>query len=183
MRTRQYNMFRWYRAGWGRYSQADPIGVGGPLFSPDDPIVTTDAYGYAEANPLIHTDPTGRSVATSEGASAAMQIGGALYDFLRRYRDTRQANTIDADKYFHCMANCEAARRGPYGATGALVMSIAREAFDSSVKGDSAAACMEDMVANLAGVNGGTACNSCAPPSPCKRICKSFRPRALDPRY
>lgn len=21
-----YNVFRWYRAGWGRYTQADPLG-------------------------------------------------------------------------------------------------------------------------------------------------------------
>src|SRR5436190_5217772 len=27
----RYNIFRWYRAGWGRYTQADPIGVLGSL--------------------------------------------------------------------------------------------------------------------------------------------------------
>ena len=25
----KYNIFRWYRAGWGRYTQADPVGIGG----------------------------------------------------------------------------------------------------------------------------------------------------------
>ena len=26
---RSYNIFRWYRAGWGRYTQADPVGLNG----------------------------------------------------------------------------------------------------------------------------------------------------------
>jgi RHS repeat-associated protein len=44
-----YNVFRWYRSGWGRYSQSDPIGLqGGP-----------NMYSYALANPLIHADPYG----------------------------------------------------------------------------------------------------------------------------
>ena len=25
-----YNIFRWYRAGWGRYTQSDPLAAGGP---------------------------------------------------------------------------------------------------------------------------------------------------------
>jgi RHS repeat-associated protein len=44
-----YNIFRWYRGGWGRYSQADPIGLDGGL----------NLYRYAEANPLTSVDPFG----------------------------------------------------------------------------------------------------------------------------
>src|ERR1017187_6829844 len=39
---RSYNNFRWYRPGWGRYSQADPIGLAGG----------SNPYGYASDNPL-----------------------------------------------------------------------------------------------------------------------------------
>ena len=44
-----YNVFRWYRAGWGRYTQADPIGLHGEL----------NLFGYAQANPQAATDPLG----------------------------------------------------------------------------------------------------------------------------
>ncbi|HEX7152946.1 MAG TPA: RHS repeat-associated core domain-containing protein [Thermoanaerobaculia bacterium] len=44
-----YNVFRWYRDGWGRYTQADPIGLaaGGNL------------YAYVDANPVRWSDPFG----------------------------------------------------------------------------------------------------------------------------
>jgi RHS repeat-associated protein len=50
-----YNIFRWYRAGWGRYTQADPIGlVGGE-----------NLYRYARANPLTFVDRGGLSAASA----------------------------------------------------------------------------------------------------------------------
>jgi RHS repeat-associated protein len=47
-----YNVFRWYRAGWGRYRQSDPA------WSPwriDD----LNAFSYAGASPVVLYDPTG----------------------------------------------------------------------------------------------------------------------------
>jgi RHS repeat-associated protein len=46
---REYNIFRWYRAGWGRYTQADPIGLNGGR----------NIYLYVEANPSANRDPLG----------------------------------------------------------------------------------------------------------------------------
>ncbi len=43
-----YNIFRWYRAGWGRYTQADPL-----------PQPRMDLYGYALASPVRRTDRLG----------------------------------------------------------------------------------------------------------------------------
>jgi RHS repeat-associated protein len=42
------NVFRWYRSGWGRYTQADPEGRG-----------DVDAYLYVSANPLLGIDLLG----------------------------------------------------------------------------------------------------------------------------
>lgn len=48
----EYNIFRWYRSGWGRYTQADPIGLRGG----------SNLYRYALANPIRYTDPLGLKV-------------------------------------------------------------------------------------------------------------------------
>jgi RHS repeat-associated protein len=44
-----YNIFRWYRSGWGRYTQADPIRLSGGL----------NLYGYASGDPVDILDPRG----------------------------------------------------------------------------------------------------------------------------
>jgi RHS repeat-associated protein len=44
-----YNIFRWYRSGWGRYNVSDPAGLQG----------NANAYSYAASNPLKFLDPLG----------------------------------------------------------------------------------------------------------------------------
>lgn len=44
-----YNIFRWYRSGWGRYTQADPVGFRGGI----------NLYAYAEGDPVSLMDPLG----------------------------------------------------------------------------------------------------------------------------
>ena len=48
---RQYNVHRWYRAAWGRYTQSDPIGLAGGA----------NLYAYTLTNPLREVDPDGLS--------------------------------------------------------------------------------------------------------------------------
>src|SRR4051794_22645511 len=43
------NIFRWDREGWGRYTQADPIGLKGGMHS----------FAYAEPSPLAYADALG----------------------------------------------------------------------------------------------------------------------------
>jgi RHS repeat-associated protein len=44
-----YNVFRWYRAGWGRYTQPDPVGLDGNL----------NLFAYAAGDPIDAIDPSG----------------------------------------------------------------------------------------------------------------------------
>lgn len=43
-----YNVFRWYRAAWGRYTQPDPLGLGG-----------INVFNYVAANPTGRSDALG----------------------------------------------------------------------------------------------------------------------------
>ena len=45
-----YNIFRWYRSGWGRYTQADPLS---PMAAASEP------YRYVRSNPILKADPLG----------------------------------------------------------------------------------------------------------------------------
>jgi len=45
----RYNVFRWYRAGWGRYTQGDPIGLHNSV----------NLYAYGHDDPTGHIDPLG----------------------------------------------------------------------------------------------------------------------------
>jgi RHS repeat-associated protein len=47
--TKAYNNARWYRPGWGRHTQDDPLDIG-----------TTSPYTYANANPLSFVDRDGQ---------------------------------------------------------------------------------------------------------------------------
>ncbi len=47
-------------------------------------------------------------------------------DMLHAYRDMRQANWKDSDKYFHARGNYDAARRGPGGRWAAEVIRYVR---------------------------------------------------------
>lgn len=145
-------------------------------------------YAYVMGNPVNHIDPLGLEGVgpwhnpnllyqwgSSDGQYSGEYFGG-LGAFLRNYRDMRDANTIGADKYFHCKANCEATQKGQGGKDAACNVSNAREKFDQTVKGDPASASAADQVANVFGRNnsgGGT----------CSQVCAPFRPNGLAPGY
>ena len=88
----------------------------------------------------------------------------------------READTIGADKYFHCKANAQAVQHGSTGA--AVAINIAREATDFAM-GDGWQASVDDMRANNDGLNG--ARNN--PGASASEICAHHRPDALDPKY
>jgi RHS repeat-associated protein len=70
---RDYNIFRWYRPGWGRYTQADPIGLRSG----------TNLYAYGLENPLFHTDPRGLMVQKCCGPSHSRLLGNVPHCWLK----------------------------------------------------------------------------------------------------
>uniref|UniRef100_A0A671VLR6 Serum amyloid A protein n=1 Tax=Sparus aurata TaxID=8175 RepID=A0A671VLR6_SPAAU len=89
-------------------------------------------------------------------------------DMGRAYRDMREANWKNSDKYFHARGNYDAARRGPGGRWAATVISNGRAAYHLIKDRDRADIAM-DQEANQWGRKGGDP--------------NRFRPRGLDPKY
>lgn len=126
-------------------------------------------------NPISYVDPYGLEAGV---------VPETIRDFWRNYRDMRDANTIGGDKYFHCMANCQAASRGPVGEAMSKVISETRELVDQYVKGDSREECDADRAANQHGRDGADRNRPRGQPAAsCVNTCQSLRPRGLPPGY
>ena len=71
---REYNIFRWYRAGWGRYTQADPVALAGDMnlfeYAVDDPASAADRNGLAAVRVKVD-EVTYLSAAQLRGDAAA----------------------------------------------------------------------------------------------------------------
>ena len=74
-----YNIFRWYRGGWGRYTQADPLGLVGKEFpyASDNPASNTDVLGLRDTGSLLR-GPVTRAVCEVAGEGAGWVAGRAL---------------------------------------------------------------------------------------------------------
>ena len=158
-----------YDAEVGRWTNKDPIrfdgGVNFYVYCDQDPVNYIDISGLARGDwwdPRTYTLPVAEAV-------------GSTYDFGKNYQNMRDANTQGADKYFHCMANCEGSSRGPGGMSAAESISNFREFFDENVKGDSSLSCEQDQVANRAGRAGAG--------QQCSAVCAPFAPRGLPSRF
>ncbi|XP_073460213.1 serum amyloid A-3 protein-like [Aquarana catesbeiana] len=59
----------------------------------------------------------------SDSAKFVKDAAGGSRDMYRAYRDMREANYKNSDKYFHARGNYDAAQRGPGGSWAAKVIS------------------------------------------------------------
>lgn len=113
-------------------------------------------------------------------AGAAGDMIGGGFDFVKNYAKMVWVNTKGADKFYHCMANCEATERGVGGEYIATLISNTRELSDLSradSKGISSEQATKDIVEDLfvnrvgrQGANNGLRCND---------ACNWFKPKGL----
>lgn len=170
-----YFRARYYDPSTGRFVSEDPIGFAAGI----------NFYAFVRNNPVTLTDPSGLSAwgdftrFVGDVVTFWPDAFGADKDFWDNYQDMRDANTIGADKYFHCKANCEAASRGAGGDIESSLLSEMRELFDEYVKGDPPSACNADRAANDHGRRAGRNNRNVD----CSQACNPFRPNGLDPKY
>jgi len=169
--------FRDYDADVGRWTAKDPIGFAGGntdlmgyCFS--NPTNAYDVLGLTDAPTTTPTVPTAPGPTTAPPASPtnstdektpsnepgynlgsrAAQAYGAAQAMYDEYQNMKEAWTKGADKYFHCQANCRAARLGATGRVVARSFSNAREYY-GQLKGDPKTDKQEDEAANRQGRN------------------------------
>ncbi len=74
-------------------------------------------------------------------------------DMWQNYKDMRDIDLVGADNFFHCKANYEAAKRGPWGDIVSKTISLGREMFGLAT-GEPLSDSQKDWVANQKGWNG-----------------------------
>ncbi|XP_044540883.1 serum amyloid A protein-like [Gracilinanus agilis] len=75
-------------------------------------------------------------------------------DMWRAYRDMREANYKNSDKYFHARGNYDAAQRGPGGVWASKVISDGQEFFQGGSSGKGVEDIRADQFANKWGRSG-----------------------------
>ena len=114
-----------------------------------------------------------------EKTKKTYQEGMALKDFGVNYKDMIAADTIGADKYFHCLANYKASDRGKYGSDMAQKLSNKRAKFKKEKRGNSNYDIFEDQTANIWGREAASMNKF----DNARQACSTFRPKALNDKY
>lgn len=111
--------------------------------------------------------------------------GNAFGDFWKNYMDMREADTIDADKYFHCKANYEATKRGWEGFAAAVSVSNLREAVDLIVDspGDGVVPTVKDVMKDQRANKYGRDSSRFSGYTSAREACAIFRPKGLNEKY
>jgi RHS repeat-associated protein len=147
----QFSRHRYYDPQNGRFLSEDLIN-----FDSQGP----NLYLYVGNSPVDLTDPLGLwPIFDPIG-----WINGS-YDMWNNYERMKQRNWVGDDKYYHCMANCQATNEGPFkgGAEAAGWISF----FRTNVIGRlTEPDWKDDDVANKCGQKGGD----------CKKRCAHFIP-------
>lgn len=111
----------------------------------------------------------------------------AAGDFARNYNDMVNANTINADKYFHSKANCQATQRGGAGEVLAEAISILREIEEGTRKvlfeGANLIEQIEDANRDMEANEYGREQGKMIPNGDCEGLIDILRPNGLPGEY
>ena len=102
-------------------------------------------------------------------------ITGPVYDFINNYNDSKENK--NADKYFHCKANYQAAKRGEYGSMLATMGSLGKEIFDLVSRRNDLKEVISDLNADSIGWQGGKNGLSL------QDACGTFRTKKVSEKY
>jgi uncharacterized protein RhaS with RHS repeats len=169
-----YYGYRYYDPKTGRWPSRDPIEEEGGMnlygFVENDGVGRWDVLGLNDSlGGFGAYDPPNDSKQCPT-SSALSQLDTALDELNKAYGDMKKANRKGADKYFHCMGMCSAAKKS---GNPNLVDSLARfrEIFDNLKNRfpgcrklsdyEQAADSFKDMEANRDGFNCTTDCECC----------------------
>lgn len=94
-----YNIHRWYRSAWGRYTQSDPVGLG----------AGTNLYSYVEGDPINYIDPLGLMTfnwSWGPNPHPSPDPGGDCKQPGKQKPDTKVACTNFVDAMLECECAC-----------------------------------------------------------------------------
>lgn len=136
----------------GRFLSEDPL-----EFNSDRP----NLYLYVRNNPADLIDPLGLAPGEPIICIACIQFGAGALDMWNNYERMKQRNWTGDDKYYHCMANCQATDQGFGGAVAAKIISFFRTDVSSRILEPTD--WRNDDKANKCGQQGGNCDKTCAP--------------------
>jgi peptidoglycan hydrolase-like protein with peptidoglycan-binding domain len=139
-------------------------------------IKSFQAANKLNADGIIKTNGPTQAIIKQKLAEDNL-AGTAFTDFKDSFDNMNQANTIGADKYFHCVANFNASRRGWAGKTVAHILSDAKEVKDVYIRGYNDSA--EDQKANSWGRQAAELDDY----QSAQQACAIYRPEGLDEKY
>ena len=154
----QFSRARYYDPQSGRFMSEDLLRFDGLEPNPN-------LYWYVRNSPTNVIDPLGLWPTPTEPILIppcwnCIGLGLGAKDMWNNYERMKQRNFIDDDKYYHCMANCQATNEGSGGHAAAVVISWFRTDFWGRLTEPD---WRDDKKANCAGQQGGDCNKTCAP--------------------